>query len=64
MENSFDNAFCELNLSCYQFPDSNVTLGIVMFKKETIVWICVIFPYSTVGIWGVDVVLLGYAANW
>ena len=33
-------------------------------KKETIVWICVIFPYSTVGIWGVDVVLLGYAANW
>ena len=34
-----------------------------MFKKETIVWICVISSYSTGGIWGVDV-LRDYAANW
>ena len=51
---------------CYQFPDSNVTVWIDMFekKKEPIVWMCVILPYSTVGIWGVEVVLPDYAANW
>ena len=34
MENNFDNVFCELNLSCDQFPDSNVTVWIDMFKKR------------------------------
>ena len=34
MENNFDNVFCELNLLCYQFPDSNATVWIDMFKKR------------------------------
>ena len=55
--------FCDLNLTCYQFPYSNVTVWNDMFKKETIVWLCVISSYSTGGIWGVDV-LPDYAANW
>ena len=33
-------------------------------KKKPIVWMCVILPYSTVGIWGVEVMLPDYAANW
>ena len=35
MENNFDNVFCELNFLCYQFPDSNVTVWIDMFKKRS-----------------------------